>query len=203
MVFKEAAQYGHVHMLQRRRDEGIYVNGRYNDVCIRTGRAQVSRWTDDGQSMLVDVSLAAKTGDLEFLRWIYSRSSGRLNVHIEKWDEADRLAGRNGDRTLIEWMRSRSDNAGSFVLYGAIKAGQLSIVKWICGQLEALIASCTFKIVDTNLEFINWMVENFKWPDANSRQNYLQASLKRAAALGLLDVIEAYVDGNFFSGVST
>lgn len=68
-------------------------------------------------------------------------------------------------------------------------------------QPSLLSVGLRFEIVNINLEFIDWMMENFKWPDSfsmspslNSRESYLHSSIKHAAATGKL-----HVDGNFLS----
>lgn len=190
LVFKQAAENGHAHILEWLKDQGSLPSDA--NTCIQTAHPSAVYWLFEHQlAMVIDPSLAARTGDLAFLRWIHDKPQLRKDVvNWHKWHTISYLAALRGHLELVQWIySSRTTNFTPETLKGAVEGGHVAIAQWAYSKMKFDL-SCDLHVVDTSVDMVQWLKNEFEWTSASAYEAYANKTFVDAARLGKLDVLE-------------
>lgn len=188
MIFARAAQNGHVHILDWLKVRGLLPSNRFDANPPYTSHPSVVYWIDEQQAMVVDLSLAARTGDLVFLRWIHERPHPRKEV--VNWHKVPYLAAVHGHLKLVQWIyENRSSEFGAEVLKGAVVGGHVAIARWVYAKWKFDLPN-HLQADDINIEMVTWLKNKFEWPSTSAYVAYVNNAIIDAARLGKLDVLK-------------
>lgn len=188
MVFARAAQNGHVHILDWLKVNGLLPSNRFDAIPTYTSHPSVVHWFDDQQALVVDLSLAARTGDLAFLRYIHERPHPRKE--IVNWHKVPYLAALHGHLELVQWVHAnRSSEFNAEALKGAVIGGHVAIAQWVYSKWKFDLPN-HLRADAVNLEMATWLKNDFEWPSTSAYVAYVNNAIVDATRLGKLDVLK-------------
>lgn len=196
-LFRVAAEFGHVHILEWI-SANAELSAQNNQDVLRITRnfEGAVYWFHEHRHLHyasgpIEVRLDANVSSLgfDFVKWIHNRP-GEFNVTNKSYATAS--AAANGDIMMIKWLYASGwDRWPVRAVDSAAANGHLDIIKWMftsC-QSQDYHGAATAAILNGHTHVVDWIAKRFKWRSVNPRTAWFNRYISTAARVGNLEMV--------------